>query len=86
MDLISRLEPVIFEIERSKEPVVVISHHYMLKALYCYFFHLDVEDVMDTFIPKHHVVKIMPDVNECYQDTFNLDHDQEELTNGGNSP
>lgn len=37
LDLISRLEPVIFEIERAKHPVIVISHHYMLKALYCYF-------------------------------------------------
>jgi 6-phosphofructo-2-kinase/fructose-2,6-biphosphatase len=37
MDVIQRLEPVIIEIERERECVVVVAHQAVLRALYGYF-------------------------------------------------
>ena len=37
MDVIQRLEPVIIEIERERECVVVVAHQAILRALYGYF-------------------------------------------------
>ena len=37
LDLISRIEPVIFEIERSAVPVIIIAHQAVLRCLYAYF-------------------------------------------------
>jgi len=33
MDLISRIEPVLYEIERSVDPVIVIGHQAILRCL-----------------------------------------------------
>ena len=37
MDVIHRLEPVIIEIERERECVLVVGHQAILRALYGYF-------------------------------------------------
>lgn len=37
MDVIQRLEPVVIEIERERECMVVVAHQAILRALYGYF-------------------------------------------------
>ena len=37
MDVITRLEPVIFELERLRDPVIIIAHQAVLRCLYAYF-------------------------------------------------
>lgn len=37
LDVIQRLEPVISELERERESVVIVSHQAVLRALYGYF-------------------------------------------------
>ena len=36
-DVIQRLEPVIFELERSRTPLLVVGHRAVLRCLYAYF-------------------------------------------------
>ena len=60
LDLISRIEPIIFEIERSRVTVIVIAHQAVLRCLYAYFHEHDVPDVPRLNIPLHHVIKLMP--------------------------
>lgn len=36
-DLIERLEPVIFELERTRKPTIVVSHQATLRCLLAYF-------------------------------------------------
>ena len=37
IDIIDRLQPVIFELERNTHPIVVISHQAVLRCLLAYF-------------------------------------------------
>ena len=36
-DIIERLQPVIFELERTTKPVIVVSHQAVLRCLISYF-------------------------------------------------
>ncbi len=44
----ARLEPMLFELERQKQPVLVVSHLSVLQCLYAYFLDIDVEEVVST--------------------------------------
>ncbi|KNC53191.1 fructose-2,6-bisphosphate 2-phosphatase [Thecamonas trahens ATCC 50062] len=59
-DLIARLEPVIFELERQVLPVLVIGHQAVLRCLYGYLMGLDIEEVPHTPIPLHTVIRLVP--------------------------
>ena len=45
LDIISRLEGVIFEMERQKTPLLIIAHQAVLRCLYAYFLDLPNEEV-----------------------------------------
>lgn len=51
MDVIQRLEPVIIEIERERECVVVVAHQAILRALYGYFMKIPLS-VRAPFLPN----------------------------------
>lgn len=48
IDIIDRLQPVIFELERNTQPIVVVSHQAVLRCLLAYF--LDIERSMIPYI------------------------------------
>jgi 6-phosphofructo-2-kinase/fructose-2,6-biphosphatase 2 len=60
LDVIQRLEPVIYELERANCPVLVIGHRAVLRCLYAYFVDLPAEDVAHLKIPLHTVIKLTP--------------------------
>ena len=37
LDLICRLEAMIYELERSRQPLFIVSHQAVMRCLYCYF-------------------------------------------------
>jgi len=45
VDVITRLEPVLFELERQKSPVLVVSHQAVLRCIYSYFSGVDNEEI-----------------------------------------
>ena len=60
IDVKKRLQNVIFELERQKNDVVIVSHRPVLRCLYSYFI-----DVQDDYIPKipfplHTIVVLTP--------------------------
>jgi len=59
-DVIQRLEPVIFELERSKLPVFVVGHRAVLRCLYGYFVGTPEKDIPHLDIPLHEVRKLSP--------------------------
>ncbi len=59
-DVIRRLEPVIIELERQRDPVLVIAHQAVLRALYGYLQGLPREDVPHLPIPLHTVIEVVP--------------------------
>ncbi|MEZ4238836.1 MAG: 6-phosphofructo-2-kinase/fructose-2,6-bisphosphatase [Myxococcota bacterium] len=59
-DVISRLDPVIIELERQREPVVVVAHQAVLRCLYAYFVDLPAEDCPRVDVPLHTVIELVP--------------------------
>jgi len=65
LDIIDRLEPVIFELERQRDPVVVVAHQAVLRCLYSYFGNLEPHSVPFLKIPLHEVIEIIPRAYGC---------------------
>jgi 6-phosphofructo-2-kinase/fructose-2,6-biphosphatase len=63
LDVIQRLEPVVIEIEREKESVVVIAHQAILRALYGYFTRAPLADIPTLEIPLHTVIELTPNAD-----------------------
>jgi len=59
-DVIERLEPIIFELERQREPVLVIAHQAILRALYGYFTNRTRSETPHIEIPLHTLIRITP--------------------------
>ncbi len=59
-DVIVRLEPVIIEAERQREPVLIVAHQAVLRALYAYFMDKDPDSCVRMEIPLHTVLELTP--------------------------
>jgi broad specificity phosphatase PhoE len=59
-DVIQRLEPVIFELERATHNVCVVGHRAVLRCLYAYFVDCPEEDIPWLPIKLHEVYKLIP--------------------------
>jgi broad specificity phosphatase PhoE/predicted kinase len=64
-DVIQRLEPVIFELERERAPVVVIGHQAVLRALYAYMMDRPPNECPFVSIPLHTVLELEPTAYGC---------------------
>jgi len=60
MDVIARIEPIIFELERHGGPIVLIGHHEVLKCLYGYFSNAPISDIPNLDIPSNTIIKFVP--------------------------
>eukprot|EP01063_Lacrimia_lanifica_P025179 TRINITY_DN32955_c0_g1_i1.p1 TRINITY_DN32955_c0_g1~~TRINITY_DN32955_c0_g1_i1.p1 ORF type:complete len:509 (+),score=158.49 TRINITY_DN32955_c0_g1_i1:81-1529(+) len=59
-DLVCRLEPVIMEMERSKKPLLIISHQAVLRVIYSYLIDSRPEKCTNQSMPLHTVIKVNP--------------------------
>jgi broad specificity phosphatase PhoE/predicted kinase len=59
-DVIQRLEPVIFELEREPSPVLVIGHQAVLRALYAYVMDRPPNECPFVSIPLHTLLELEP--------------------------
>ncbi len=64
-DVISRVTPVILELERQTGPVVIIAHQAILRALYAYFHGEAATAVPHLSIPLHTVIQLTPTAYGC---------------------
>lgn len=86
LDVISRIEPVIFEIERYRRPVVVVGHtdtiRYYFKndnrCLYGYFHWNSIEEIPKLEVPENTIIKLVPGSGE---ERFKLDQETGEVFN-----
>lgn len=63
-DLVTRLEPVIMELERQQN-VLVISHQAVLRCLLAYFMDKNSEELPYLRVPLHTVIKLTPVAYGC---------------------
>ena len=71
-DVIERLEPVIFELERSDGEILVVAHQAVLRALYAYFANRPREDCPYLSIPLHTVIQLQSQTYGCVEMRFAL--------------
>lgn len=71
-DVIERLEPVIFEIERNEGDLLVVAHQAILRALYAYFANRPREDCPYLSIPLHTVIQLQSQTYGCVEMRFAL--------------
>ncbi|HEX4449069.1 MAG TPA: 6-phosphofructo-2-kinase/fructose-2,6-bisphosphatase [Polyangiaceae bacterium] len=64
-DVIQRLEPVIFELERMRAPVLIIGHQAVLRALYAYMMDRPPQECPFVSIPLHTVLELEPTAYGC---------------------
>ena len=67
-DLIARLEPLAHELERLREPVLIVAHQAIHRVLYCYFMGLPRESCTRISIPLNTVIKLTPGANGCEEE------------------
>ncbi|KAJ3558630.1 hypothetical protein NM688_g811 [Phlebia brevispora] len=70
-DVVVRLEPVIMELER-QENILIIGHQAILRCLYAYFHNLPHEDLPYIKIPLHTVIKLTPRAYGCDEERYTL--------------
>ncbi|KAJ8016708.1 hypothetical protein DPEC_G00010130 [Dallia pectoralis] len=70
-DLVQRLEPVIMELERQGN-VLVICHQAVMRCLLAYFLDKSAEDLPYLKCPLHTVLKLTPVAYGCKVETFDL--------------
>jgi len=73
LDVIQRIEPIIFEIERSKQPVIVVAHQAVIRCLYAYFSKHDIMEIPYISIPLHTVVKLIPGTYYAHETNYKID-------------
>lgn len=70
-DVVVRLEPVIMELER-QENILIVCHQAVLRCLYAYFHNFSQEDLPYLKIPLHTVIKLTPKAYGCDEERFTL--------------
>ena len=58
VDVITRLEPVILELERQRGPVLIIGHNAVIRAIYAYYMGLKQEECTTLDIPLHTLIRL----------------------------
>ncbi|CAG8461657.1 15787_t:CDS:2, partial [Racocetra fulgida] len=76
-DVVYRLEPVIMELERQQN-ILIIGHQAILRCIYAYYQKLSQEDLPYIKIPLHTVIKLTPKAYTCHEDRYKIDIDAEE--------
>jgi len=72
VDVMQRLEPMLFELERQKQPVFVCTSNTVLQALFAYFLDIDVEEVPFIDVELHTVYQFTSKAYGTEIQTFKL--------------
>jgi 6-phosphofructo-2-kinase/fructose-2,6-biphosphatase 4 len=59
-DLAVRLEPIILELEREQNDLLIIAHESVLRVLYAYLMHCSTMDIPSLKFPRDEIIEIIP--------------------------
>jgi broad specificity phosphatase PhoE len=74
LDVIARLEPIILEMERHKEPVLIIGHQGILRVVYAFYMGKTRAETPYVSIPLNTVVQLTPGAFTCQEEVGGLNH------------
>jgi broad specificity phosphatase PhoE len=86
MDVTLRLEPLAQEMERTREPVLIVAHQGILRLLYAYFMGLDRKEAPYVSIPLNNVIELSPHAYGCHEKRFCLMAKEEMFNDGQDEP
>jgi len=86
MDVTLRLEPLAQELERTREPVLLVGHQGILRILYAYFMGLDRKEAPYVSIPLNNVIELTPHAYGCHEKRYCLMMKEEMLNDGQDEP
>jgi broad specificity phosphatase PhoE/adenylylsulfate kinase-like enzyme len=72
VDVIQRLDPVILEIERHEQPILIVGHQGILRALYAYLMDTPPKECPHLPMPLHAVIELVPNAYGCTERRFPL--------------
>ena len=55
-----RLEPIILELEREQNDLLIIAHESVLRVLYAYLMHCSTMDIPKLKFPRDEIIEIIP--------------------------
>ncbi|RKP26602.1 histidine phosphatase superfamily [Syncephalis pseudoplumigaleata] len=70
-DVVLRLEPVIMELERQHN-ILIIGHQAILRCIYAYFMNLPRDELPYVRIPLHTVIQLVPKAYGCEERRFKV--------------
>ena len=82
MDVTLRLEPLANELERTREPILIIGHQGILRIIYAFFLGLKREDAPYVNIPLNTIIQLTPHAYGC-DETRSILMDKSEMFNDG---
>ncbi|ORX56223.1 bifunctional 6-phosphofructo-2-kinase/fructose-2,6-bisphosphate 2-phosphatase [Hesseltinella vesiculosa] len=71
-DVVLRLEPVIMELERH-ENILIVGHQAILRCIYGYFMNYSQEDLPYIKIPLHTLIELTPRAYSCDEKRYGVD-------------
>ena len=60
MDVTLRLEPLVHDFERTREPILIVGHQGIHRIIYSYFMGLSRKEAPFVRIPLNHVIVLRP--------------------------
>ncbi|KAJ1502280.1 Fructose-2,6-bisphosphatase [Coelomomyces lativittatus] len=70
-DLVLRLEPIIMELERQRN-ILIIGHQAVLRCIYAYFLNYTTEELPYIKIPLHTVISLTPKAHGCEEKWYSM--------------
>lgn len=70
-DLVNRIEPVIMELER-QENILIIAHQAVIRVILAYFLDRPADELPYIQVPLHTLIKLTPKAYECVCEYFPL--------------
>ena len=86
MDVILRLEPLAHEMERTREPVLIVAHQGIHRIIYAYFMGMDRNEAPYVSIPLNTVIELTPHAYGCHEKRVCLMDKKEMLNDGQDEP
>lgn len=86
MDVTLRLETIVFDIERTREPILIVGHQGIHRLLYAYFMGLDRDEAPYVSIPLNTVIELTPNAYGCEEKRYLLLSKEEMMKDGQDEP
>jgi broad specificity phosphatase PhoE len=83
LDVIARLEPIIIEMERHREPLLIVGHQGILRIIYAFYMGLSRAEAPYVSIPLNTVIKLVPSAFGCSKERIILYHPPKVFTPDG---